>query len=156
MFRKKIVVSTLTLLAITGPAATDEAQQLDWLTGCWQSANGETREVWSASEDGYYFGYSVAFDQGQAVFFEQMRIDPGPEPVFNAYPRGPGPSAFPAIESSDNTITFANSAHDFPQKIRYEKVGDTLKAAISKIDDSNRTHFEFSPCPAQTISVSHP
>ena len=59
-----------------------------------------TREVWSGSEDGYYFGYSIVLKDGHAVFFEQMRVDPAPLPVFNAYPEGNGPSPFPAAAAA--------------------------------------------------------
>lgn len=120
--------------------------KLDWLSGCWQSGDGNTREIWSGSEGGYLFGYSVVFRDGQTVFFEQMRIDPAEVPVFNAYPRGEGPSAFPAISQTATSITFANPAHDYPQKITYARDGEALKALISLIDDSRPNHFDYIPC----------
>ena len=142
---------TLTLLAISACSLSGYSQEadpnrLDWLTGCWQGDDGMTREVWSASEDGYYFGYSVVLKDGHAIFFEQMRIDPAPLPVFNAYPRGEGPSAFPAISLSDTRITFANPEHDFPQKIEYWREGDTLRALISRMDGSSPGAFRYAPC----------
>lgn len=137
------------LFSLNGIALADEAQpsSLDWLTGCWQTKSGEIREVWSESEDGYYFGYSVVMQGKQVVFFEQMRIDPGPSPIFNAYPSGLGPSAFPASETANSSITFANPDHDYPQKIRYARDGDNLNAVISRIDDSAQRHFNYRPCP---------
>ena len=94
-------------------AGADEADpnRLDWLTGCWQGDDGVTREIWSASEDGYYFGYNVVLKDDHVLFFEQMRIDPAPMPVFNAYPRGQGPFPFTAIEVGEISVTFANPAH---------------------------------------------
>ena len=146
-----MIRSTISLIllsaCISAPKATPEnANHLDWLTGCWQSEDGDTREIWSTSEGGYLFGYSVVYHDGQAVFFEQMRIDPGETPTFNAYPRGTGPSAFPAIEIEDQSVTFANAAHDYPQKIHYNRDGDLLRARISKIDDSQPGDFAFQPC----------
>lgn len=137
------------LFSLNGIALADEAQpsSLDWLTGCWQTKSGEIREVWSESEDGYYFGYSVVMQGKQVVFFEQMRIDPGPSPIFNAYPSGLGPSAFPASETANSSITFANPDHDYPQKIRYARDGDNLNAVISRIDDGAQRHFNYRPCP---------
>jgi hypothetical protein len=135
---------------LNGSALADEIEPspLDWLTGCWQNASGEIREVWSDSEDGYYFGYSVVMQDEQVVFFEQMRIDPGPAPIFNAYPSGLGPSAFPGSEMANSSITFENPDHDYPQKIRYERDGDKLKAVISRIDDSDQRHFDYRLCPS--------
>lgn len=146
MLRHTLTLGILSLFQLTAFAQSEDAVALDWLSGCWQSAEGNTREVWSESEDGLLFGYSVVFNEGQVVFFEQMRIDPGAVPVFNAYPRGQGPSAFPAIDTSEHTVTFANPEHDFPQKIRYERAGESLRAVISKIDDSSQGHFDFVSC----------
>ncbi|MEO1188949.1 MAG: DUF6265 family protein [Pseudomonadota bacterium] len=144
----RITFVALTLCACTIPVQAKESTQahLDWLTGCWQSTDGSSREVWSPSEDGYYFGYSVVLNDGQLAFFEQMRIEPAENPIFNAYPRGEGPSAFPAISQTGTSVTFANADHDYPQKIKYTRNGDSLKAVISLIDDSRPGHFGFVPC----------
>ena len=148
MIMKQLILTSLFLGACTSITQADPASptQLDWLTGCWQSTDGSTREVWSVSEGGYLFGYSVVFNNSDAVFFEQMRIDPAEPPVFNAYPRGDGPSAFPAIDQTDTSITFANAEHDYPQKIKYWQDGTELKATISLIDDSQAGAFSFAPC----------
>ncbi|MCR9268633.1 MAG: DUF6265 family protein [Hyphomonadaceae bacterium] len=141
--------ATLILVgACTTQTMAEEADpnRLDWLTGCWQSESGKTREVWSQSEDGYYFGYSVVARDTHVVFFEQMRIDPAPMPVFNAYPSGAGPSAFPAVELSAHSVTFANPAHDFPQKITYTREGAALNAVISRMDDSSPGYFNYVAC----------
>lgn len=145
---KRLLLSLVLLggCAQTGQAEEADPTRLDWLTGCWQGADDGTREVWSVSEDGYYFGYSIALKDGHAVFFEQMRVDPAPLPIFNAYPRGEGPSSFPAIAITDESVTFANAAHDYPQKIKYWRDGDALKAMISLIDDSRPGAFNFEPC----------
>jgi len=130
----------------TSQAQEADPNRLDWLTGCWQSVDNGTREIWSGSEDGYYFGYSVVLKDGHAVFFEQMRVDPAPLPIFNAYPGGNGPFPFPATEISEHSVTFANPEHDYPQKIKYWRDGDALKAVISRIDDSGSGAFNFVPC----------
>lgn len=142
---------TVAISATFSCACADEADpnRLDWMTGCWQSADGDTREVWSASEDGYYFGYSVVLKDGHAVFFEQMRIDPAPLPIFNAYPDGQGPFPFPASEISERRVEFANPEHDFPQKITYWRNGESLNATISRMDDSGRGAFSYLPCENQ-------
>ncbi|MEC7288807.1 MAG: DUF6265 family protein [Pseudomonadota bacterium] len=136
--------------------------RLDWLTGCWQGEDGVTREIWSPSQGGYYFGHSVVMKDDRVIFFEQMRVDPAPTradsapipadpapmPVFNAYPRGDGPFPFAAIEITDHSVTFANPDHDYPQKIKYWRDGDRLNATISIMDDSRQGQFRFTPCSA--------
>lgn len=147
---KAILVSALLLSGcnLNSRAEAPEPMDFNWLTGCWQNLDGATREVWSGSEDGYFFGYAVTYNQGRAVFFEQMRIDPGETPTFQAYPRGKGPSGFPAIELSATHVTFANPAHDYPQKITYTRRGETLNAVISLIDDTRQGDFNFIACAA--------
>ena len=80
------------------------------------------------------------------MFFEQMRIDPGETPTFNAYPRGDGPSPFQATELSEGAVTFANAEHDYPQKIRYWRDGDKLRATISLFDGNQANAFAFDAC----------
>lgn len=147
---RTLLISVLALGACSSLSTAQEADpnRLDWLTGCWQSADGVTREVWSGSEDGYYFGYSVVIKNGHAIWFEQLRIDPAPLPVLNAYPSGEGPFPFTATELGDQSITFANPEHDFPQKIRYFRDGEALKAVTSLIDDSNPGEFNYVACAA--------
>ena len=149
--KKKVIRSTVSLILLTACASSPNAApnpstQFDWLTGCWQSEDGSTRETWSTSEGGFYFGHSVVYQDSQAVFFEQMRIDPGETPIFNAYPRGEGPSPFPATEFSEQAVTFANAEHDYPQKIRYWLDGERLRATISLFDGSQANEFAFSAC----------
>ncbi|MEP1144579.1 MAG: DUF6265 family protein [Henriciella sp.] len=145
----RFCLSLLILGACASISLAEEADsnRLDWITGCWQSEDGKIQEVWSASEDGYYFGYATTKRDGHIVFFEQMRIDPASMPVFNAYPAGQGPFAFPAVEVSQQSIVFANPEHDFPQKISYARDGATLTAVISKSDGSSPGAFNYLPCP---------
>jgi hypothetical protein len=125
---------------------------LSWMSGCWQSESGDYCEVWSAAEGSYLFGHAVSFDaNGASVFFEQMRIDLFPEgtanQVFNAYPKGEGPSAFTQTEWDQAMITFENAEHDYPQRIKYFATGNGLSAEISLMDGGQARQFEFVPCP---------
>ena len=119
---------------------------LGWLTGCWQSESGMSREVWSSPETGYLFGYALTLDQGGISFFEQMRIQPGPLYVFNAYPAGDGPFKFVESEQGDQSVTFINGEHDYPQLIHYERAGDRLVAHIALEDGTNRRDFAYMAC----------
>ena len=146
MIRSTISLILLSASASAPSAAPSPSNQFDWLTGCWQSEDSSTRETWFTSEGGFDFVYSVVFQGGQAVSFEQMRIDPGETPIFNAYPRGVGPSPFPAIELAENSVTFANAEHDYPQKISYWRDRDQLRATISLFDGSQENAFTFVSC----------
>lgn len=120
---------------------------LTWLSGCWTTEDAALVEQW-VFEGGYLFGHAVSYAGGNAVFFEQMRIETTGTPTFYAYPAGEGPFAFPATSQTDTTIVFANADHDFPQRITYQRLDDGVQASISLSDGSNATHFSFMPCEA--------
>lgn len=119
---------------------------LAWLAGCW--TDGATVERWTIAGGGYLFGHNVSFAEGGGVtFFEQLRIGPDERgPVYHAYPGGGPPTAFAAVEQGGRSITFANPAHDFPQRISYGRKGSRLTATISLIDGSRSTVWSYRPC----------
>ena len=136
----------LFLLSLAASSSAAPGPDLHWLTGCWQTEAQTLREQWSAKEGGYLFGYAVTYQAGEAVFFEQMRIETAPQPVFYAYPNGSGPFAFPAVEQASQTLIFANPEHDYPQRIDYQRLQDKLVAKISLNDGTQARTFTYHPC----------
>jgi hypothetical protein len=137
------------LLLIGGCTAAPDMEgghPLGWMSGCWENADGDYREVWSAPDHGYLFGYALALKDDRVSFFEQSRIDPGKGFTFNAYPAGKGPSLFREIERGASHIVFADPGHDYPQRIRYAREGDRMTAEISLIDGSRGQGFAFRRC----------
>ncbi|MFN4025797.1 MAG: DUF6265 family protein [Hyphomonas sp.] len=128
------------------PAAhADEG--LKWMTGCWRTQDQTYKEVWSKPEAGFLFGYAMTYDEtGALTFFEQSRIDGGAPAVFNAYPGGFGPSEFSETSRAKNTVTFANPAHDYPQKIVYTRKGSRMSATISLANGARAQTWEFRKC----------
>jgi hypothetical protein len=146
MKRSLVALSLLAASAMLAPAAhADEG--LKWMTGCWRTADKTYKEVWTKSDSGYLFGYSLTYDETGAVsFFEQSRIDAGAPAVFNAYPGGFGPSEFPELSRGKNTVTFANQAIDYPQRIVYTRKGSRMTATISLINGAREQKWEFKKC----------
>nr|WP_321439971.1 DUF6265 family protein [uncultured Hyphomonas sp.] len=137
------------LVLISGCTAAPDMEgghPLGWMSGCWENADGDYREVWSAPDHGYLFGYALALKGDRVSFFEQSRIDPGKGFTFNAYPAGKGPSPFREIERGASHIVFADPGHDYPQRIRYAREGDRMTAEISLIDGSRGQGFAFRRC----------
>ena len=50
---------------------------------------------------------------------------------------------FRLAAAEGTSVSFENPAHDFPQRIRYERSGDTLTATLSKLDGSEPQVFTF-------------
>jgi hypothetical protein len=146
MKRSLVALSLLAASAMLAPAAhADEG--LKWMTGCWRTTDKSYKEVWSKPESGFLFGYSLTYDEtGALSFFEQARIDGGAPAVFNAYPGGFGPSEFTEESRGKNTVTFSNSAHDYPQRIVYTRKGGRMSATISLINGARAQTWEFRKC----------
>ena len=66
--------------------------------------------------------------------------------MLNVYPAGVGPSKFVESLQGDQSVTFLNGAHDYPQLIHYERDSDTLRAHIALEDGSNRRDFTYNAC----------
>ncbi|MDP1554251.1 MAG: DUF6265 family protein [Hyphomonas sp.] len=131
--------------ALAPAAHADEG--LKWMSGCWRTQDQTYKEVWSKPEAGFLFGYALTYDEtGALSFFEQARIDGGAPAVYNAYPGGFGPSEFTEESRAKNTVTFANSAHDYPQRIVYARKGSRMTATISLANGARAQTWEFRKC----------
>ena len=66
------------------------------------------------------------------VEYEQVRIfERGGHLVYAAHPSGQTPAEFVSTKVEESIIVFENKEHDFPQRIRYERVGpDSVLATV--------------------------
>jgi len=106
------------------------------LAGYWLScANGEqVSETWSDPRGGVTLGTNITLAGGK-VNWEILRIAPastGKGLSLFAAPSSEKPTEFPlsASKSVGRKLAFENLAHDFPQRVIYERVGDKLQARI--------------------------
>ncbi len=128
------------LLALVVPAAhgatgdNDPLARIAWLAGSWvqELANGRREELWLEPLGMTMLGVSRTVVAGKTVEYEYLRIEERAGMlVYIASPSGQATAEFPAIELTDSTAVFADPAHDFPQRVRYRRVGpDSLLAQI--------------------------
>lgn len=129
----RLMLSALALsAALTAPAS---AGDLDFLTGHWRSDPGRqvTEEIWTDGNGGLFLGVNRTLVEGEARAFEFLRIayNEEGEGEYCAQPDGGEATCFRLVETGDSHAVFENDAHDFPQRIRYARDGDTLTATIS-------------------------
>lgn len=120
-----------------------------WLAGAWEQVEGDawSDEFWTPPRGDLMIG-AARMGQGAALrMFEHTRIvrQPDGSLAFIAQPRGVPPSAFPLAGSGADWIEFANSAHDYPQRIRYWREGRLLKARTSLLDGSSAMEWTYQP-----------
>lgn len=121
----------------------------EWLAGCWVSSDGQSLEAWTLDADDTLIGFSSVTNGNAVVFYELMSIrrDAQGALMFTAYPSNQPDGSFPVEDWDTDQVVFFNDAHDYPQRIRYQRQGDRLFADISRADGSDRRNFVKQRCP---------
>lgn len=118
-----------------------------WMAGAWERIDGAkwADEYWTPPRAGIMIGASRSGTGDTLGFWEHMRIvheaDGGM--AFWAIAGDQKAVRFGATAVSENSITFENADHDYPQRIKYWREGKTLKAEISLTDGSKAVGFQF-------------
>lgn len=144
------------LLAIGVPAGAAAQELPAWLEGCWQMQAGErwADECWMAPRGGVMLGVGRSGSGDEPTGWEAMQITLEPAAIreqatptmtFWAAPNGTGRTPFAWTPSELPGVTFVNSGNDYPQRVRYWRDGDMLKAEISLADGSRAVRYTFAP-----------
>lgn len=136
---------TTALMMTAAFQTADLRPDLGWMSGYWLSCETgrEVSETWSDPRHGLMTGMNVTVRNGRAGF-ELSRIAPAEESAdapfaYFAQPEGQPVTVFPVIEAAPDRVVFQQAAHDFPQRIVYERAGDVLDARIEgEIDGEER------------------
>lgn len=129
-----MIPTAFALAAVLASPVTADA--LSWMSGYWLSCDSgrEVSETWSDPRGGMMLGSALTLENGQLTGFEASRISAadanGGNIAYFAGVDGAPPVVFPAVEANGRRVVFENPTHDFPQRVIYERVGDTLNARI--------------------------
>jgi Domain of unknown function (DUF6265) len=138
------VVAMLGIPLIAQSSAT--TSDLAFLTGCWRfERDGQTvEEHWLAPAGGSLFGVSRTVAGGKTVDFEflQLRDLPGGL-TYIAKPSRQPEASFKMTTKTADEVVFENPQHDFPQRIRYRRSGDTLHARIEGTVDGKPRGIDY-------------
>lgn len=111
------------------PPAAPSTEGLDWMSGYWLACeDGETAENWIGAGRGVLLGTNLS-----GGGYEFLRIAPNEAGVFVYYSMPGGrspPTEFTLVSNENQRAVFENLAHDFPQRIIYERAGDFMSARI--------------------------
>jgi hypothetical protein len=147
----KLVAALALALAVPAAVSAEEehAPFPAWLAGAWSNADGErwTEEFWTHPRGGIMIGASREGQGGVLRSWEAIRIlrTADGSLAYVPMPNGGTPVEFRLTEQRAEMIEFANPAHDFPQRVRYWREGDTLHAEIAMIDGSRAIRWAYSP-----------
>ena len=128
-----LVAVATALTAPVGRQPVASTADVAFLAGCWKlEAKGRVvEEHWMAPSGGSLLGMSRTVVNGKTTEFEFIQIRDLPEGLtYIAKPSNQPEARFVAISRTGDEVVFENPAHDFPQRIRYRRSGDTLHARI--------------------------
>ena len=138
---------TLAGLGLAMCCFSASAGDLDWMLGCWETADGSAREVWVRQSPGQLVGMAAVASEGRVVFHEVLVVEvDGDGAHYTAHVQGQDATKFTAKTFKDGEAAFVNAAHDFPQKVHYRRDGDRLLASISLLDGGNPQSFDKQRC----------
>lgn len=132
------LLTILATAACLGSARPLHAQALDraaWLGGCWAGASGDrgAEERWSPPRGGTMISAARAFRGDRTTSIELVVLrERGDTLIYEAHPVGQATASFPERYPRDTAaLVFENLAHDFPQRIVYQRIGaDSLLAYV--------------------------
>lgn len=134
--------------AALGTEPRGDLAGLAWLTGSWMLVSGGavSEEHWTRPGGGTMLGVNRTVINGRTVAFEYVRIESTPHGiVYLASPIGRHPpTRFALKERGPRWVVFENPAHDFPQRIVYERRGDRLEARIEGEQDGEPISEQWS------------
>ena len=115
-----------------------------WLAGCWEAASATgrsiTEEQWMPPSGGLMVGMSRSVRDGTARGYELLTIRAGDDGglVYRAAPSGQAVTDFPARAIEPGRLEFVNAEHDFPKKIVYTRLDESLTeaAVFGEVDAS--------------------
>ena len=164
MLRTALVASVMAFgawQAASAQAAGSTVDHAAWLAGCWELRVGNrvTLEMWMPPAGGMMLGASRTVAAGVLREFEHIRLTArGDTLVYTALPSGQNPTDFRSSSITDQALVFENRTHDFPQVIRYRRIGaDSMVARIEGPGPNNTTRgFDFpmrrASCTASTTT----
>jgi hypothetical protein len=149
------VVALLLAPSLAQAQTGDPITALAWLSGCWARSNGPrlVEESWQLPRAGMMLGVGRTVNGNTLVEYEQTRIyQKGDTLVYAASPSGQTPTEFRARPPYTNEVIFENLAHDFPQRVRYKRIGkDSLHARVEGKRNGVERGVDFMyarvPCP---------
>ncbi|MGL2966222.1 DUF6265 family protein [Flavobacterium sp. XGLA_31] len=116
----------------------DKIEKLSWLIGSWEQKmpEGLLAENWKKENDSTFTGNTYFINSKDTVHFESIQlVQKDDELIYSATVTGQNNDKavdFKLTSEVQNTFTFENPAHDYPQKIAYKKVNENnLIAMIS-------------------------
>jgi hypothetical protein len=129
----------------------DKLEKMNWLLGNWENEmpEGVLTETWTKENDSTFSGTTYfIINKKDTVHSETIILKQlNDELVYRPTVKGQNndePVDFKLSYESENSFSFENPKHDYPQKIVYKKVNETsLVASISGIQQGKQSSESY-------------
>jgi hypothetical protein len=144
--RGKVLLSGLLGTAVAAIAQTPAAMP-GWMSGCWIEEKAPDRwveECWTSAKGGTMLGSGRTGRGDRVTSWEAMQIIGDTDGLsFFGAPRGVGRTRFRMKADGGPGISFYNSTHDYPQRVRYWREGDALLAETALADGTKARRWRY-------------
>lgn len=129
----------------------DKLEKMNWLLGNWENEmpEGVLTETWTKENDSTFSGttYFIINKEdtvhSETIILKQLNDELLYRPTVKGQ-NNDEPVDFKLSSESENSFSFENPKHDYPQKIVYKKVNETsLVATISGIQQGKQSSESY-------------
>jgi len=141
-----IPVVDVLLSILVAAGASPSIDQVSWLQGCWQLESGGrvVEEQWMAPRGGVMLGMGRTVRDGKLVEYESVILrEQDGRLAYEAHPSGQPSAVFTSASVSQSTVIFENPTHDYPQRVGYQRDGDSLLAWIDGTANGKSRRVDF-------------
>lgn len=151
---KPLLIGTVLILASCQDKSENKYEKLEkmtWLIGQWEnkSPEGLLTETWTKDNDSTFSGQTYFIkNEKDTLHSESIVLTQTKEAlIYRPTVKGQNndqPVDFKLTSDLENSFTFENPKHDYPQKIVYKKVNDkSLVATISGIQQGKQSSESY-------------
>lgn len=137
-FKFNVMKALSIVLCLVCTYCIGQQKEFAWLVGTWEENGKQSFEAWKVDKD-FLSAESYKIKDGDKVVTEEVKlIKRGNHFYYVPDVAGPQePIEFKVTSFDKNSFTAENPQHDFPKKIKYEKLDDLH--FIATIGDANKT-----------------
>jgi hypothetical protein len=132
-----VVLSLAAALPSAMPSSasdTGSLERLRWLAGCWEARSPQrlVQEQWMDPEGHCMIGVARTVRGDSLAEYELVVLrERSGRLTYEAHPSGQATAVFTATSVTDTSVVFENPEHDFPQRVRYTRIGpDSVLARV--------------------------
>lgn len=151
---KPLLIGTVLILASCQDKSENKYEKLEkmtWLIGQWEnkSPEGLLTETWTKDNDSTFSGQTYFIKNEKDTLHSESNVLTQTKEALIYRPTVKGqnndqPVDFKLTSDLENSFTFENPKHDYPQKIVYKKLNDkSLVATISGIQQGKQSSESY-------------